>query len=137
MPRDGYSHRSVAEKLGLKPGMDIVILNAPENYFSLLTLPDKVTVDSSLGSNKDIVQCFLTTKKECEKLFLRLPKSIKKNGSVWIAWPKGSSNIPTDLNENIIREIGLKNGMVDVKVIALDSNWSGLKFVYRIKDRGI
>jgi hypothetical protein len=64
-----------------------------------------------------------------------LKSSLAQNGLLWISWPKRSSGVATDLSENIIREIGLSNGLVDIKVCAVDETWSGLKFVYRVKDR--
>ncbi len=83
----------------------------------------------------DIIHFFTTSSKTLEHEFLSLKNNLATDGMLWISWPKGQSNLPTDLNENIIREIGLKHGLVDVKVAAIDDTWSGLKFVYRIKDR--
>lgn len=88
-----------------------------------------------LGVKEGLILYFATSQKDLKEKFLKLKNSIKKDGVIWICWPKTGSNIKTDLNENIIREIGLKNGLVDVKVIAVDETWSGLKFVYRLKDR--
>jgi hypothetical protein len=67
--------------------------------------------------------------------FPKLKKSLDLAGTLWISWPKGASKVKTDLNENVVREIGLSNGLVDVKVCAVDEVWSGLKFMYRLKDR--
>jgi hypothetical protein len=64
-----------------------------------------------------------------------LKQALATNGMLWVSWPKGSSGVETDLNENVVREVGLKNGLVDLKVCAVDETWSGLKFVYRRKDR--
>ena len=68
--------------------------------------------------------------------FAQLKKNLAMNGCLWISWPKGASKIKTDVNENVVREIALKNGLVDIKVCAVDDVWSGLKLVFRLKDRG-
>lgn len=83
----------------------------------------------------DFIHVFTQNLKNFENEFLRCKKYLKKDGMLWISWPKKSSKVPTDLDENVIREFGLKNGLVDVKVCAIDEIWSGLKFVYRVKDR--
>ncbi|MGE0588162.1 MAG: hypothetical protein AB7O48_06275 [Cyclobacteriaceae bacterium] len=75
------------------------------------------------------------SQQDLEKEFIKLRDELKKTGMLWISWPKKSSGVATDLNENIIRDFGLTNGMVDVKVCAVDETWSGLKFMFRIKDR--
>ena len=132
----GYSRRSLVEKLGIKPGANILILNAPEDYNrSLGELPTGVFVASSLGSTLDFIQFFAKDREALEQNFPALKQALTPNGQLWISWPKKSAKIPTDLDENVVREIGLQNGLVDVKVIAVDEVWSGLKFVYRIKDR--
>lgn len=132
----GYSKRSLVEKLGIKENTTISLLNAPDNYKTTLgVLPGRVKKVSALQANLDFIQFFTKSREELQKKFPPLKKSLAKDGMLWISWPKGSSNIATDLNENVVREIGLENGLVDVKVCAVDENWSGLKFVFRIKDR--
>ncbi|HLJ30739.1 MAG TPA: DUF3052 domain-containing protein [Candidatus Angelobacter sp.] len=133
----GYSKRSLVEKLGIKSGQKIYIGNAPRNYDETLgTLPEKVVRAKALQGACDFIQFFSKDKSELESIFSRLKKNLAVNGALWISWPKGASGIKTDLNENMVREIGLKNGLVDVKVCAVDDVWSGLKFVFRLKDRG-
>jgi hypothetical protein len=131
----GYSKRTLVDKLGLKAGMIARVIHAPSQYESLLQpIPPGVEFVHD-ETPADFIHCFLT---ECEVLeaeFAHYKASLKMSGMLWISWPKGSSKIPTDLNENIIRDIGLKNGLVDVKVCAVDEDWSGLKFVYRLVDR--
>jgi len=83
----------------------------------------------------DFIQVFVRGKQELESIFPLAARMLTPNGSLWVSWPKGKSKIPTDLNENIVREVGLSLGLVDVKVVAVDEDWSGLKFVYRLKDR--
>jgi hypothetical protein len=132
----GYSRRTLVEKLGIKPGYRIALFNAPSGYeVTLGPLPENVITVNSGAHDLDLVQFFSASRDELERRFEMLAALIKSNGMLWIAWPKGASKIPTDLNENIIREIGLATGLVDVKVIAVDEQWSGLKFVYRLKDR--
>lgn len=132
----GYSKRSLVEKLGIKAGSNIIILNAPDGYDKTLgELPADVFVAPSLASTVGFIQFFSKEREELDKTFPALKQAIAHDGMLWISWPKGASKIATDLNENVIREIGLQNGLVDVKVIAVDEVWSGLKFVYRVKDR--
>ncbi len=88
-----------------------------------------------LGAQLDFIQLFVTQRADLKHRFKDAKKCLARNGSLWISWPKKASGTPTDLNENSIREIGLGIGLVDVKVCAVDETWSGLKFVYRLKDR--
>ena len=132
----GYSQRSLAQKLGIKAGWTIAVLNAPENYLELLAgLPDGVTIHSELSSDLPLIHFFCTKQKELEASFPAMRAALLQNGMVWISWPKKSAKVPTDLDENIIRNLGLASGLVDVKVAAVDAVWSGLKFVIRVKDR--
>ena len=132
----GYSKRSLVEKLGMHPGDKVHLSNSPPGYIKTLgSLPDKVAVAKTLQAPCDFIQFFTKEKAELEAAFPRLKKHLAKDGMLWISWPKGASKIKTDVNENVAREIGLKNGLVDVKVCAVDDVWSGLKFVYRLKDR--
>ncbi len=133
-----YSPRSLIQKLGIKANYKIALFNPPESYFNEIDgidLPLGVEFAQSLDERLDFIHMFTGKKAELEEHFKLLADSIKPDGSLWISWPKGSSGVKTDLDENIVREIGLKAGLVDVKVIAVDEIWSGLKFVYRLKDR--
>jgi hypothetical protein len=132
----GYSNRSLVEKLGIKPGHRIIILNSPLDYPEILgMLPPGSVASDRLEGTFDFIQLFTKERKGLEKIFADLKRALSQTGMLWISWPKRSSGIETDLNENIIREIGLDNGLVDVKVCAVDEIWSGLKFVFRLKDR--
>lgn len=134
----GYSKTSLIDKLGIKSGFGMYIINAPENYFEMLgELPYKAAVIKKISENKkiDFIHSFIREKKFLEENFPVYKRHLSYTGFLWISWPKVSSNVRTDVNENIIREIGLRKGLVDVKVCAVDEVWSGLKFVYRIKDR--
>jgi len=133
----GYSTRSLAEKLGIKPGTSILALNAPPTCPSLLgKLPDGATLHTRLGKTAAFIQWFVRNRNELEATFPRLAGALTDEGMLWVSWPKQASGVKTDLNENIIREVGLNQGLVDVKVIAVDDVWSGLKLVRRVENRG-
>jgi hypothetical protein len=126
----GYSGTPLTKKLGIKENFKCVAVDAPKNYFDM--------VDASFiktGKDVDFIHIFAKEFKTFSKLFLSNKKLLKKDGMMWISWPKKSSKVPTDLDENVIRNFGLNNGLVDVKVCAVDEVWSGLKFVYRLSDR--
>ena len=137
----GYSGRLLVNKLGIKQGSKVVFVNPPENYHTILgALPAGAKVIGVARALKlehaiDFIQCFSKTRADIESKIAALKPCLLPDGMFWISWPKGSSGVETDLNENIIREIGLENGLVDVKVCAVDDTWSGLKFVLRLKDR--
>jgi len=123
--------RSLAEKLGLKEGFKITIINPPGNYDTTLgELPKNISISGENGSF-DLIQFFTRGRKELEDRFPELMRRLSENGMLWISWPKGSPKDVVGLNEDIVRDIGLKHGLVDVKVIAVDNIWSGLKFVHR------
>ncbi len=132
----GYSSTPLAKKLGIKPGFHIHVSNEPKSYWKDISpLPEKVDAVDRPTGDLDFVHLFISERKIFEKEFLKKKKLIKKDGMLWVSWPKKSSGVASDLDENIIREFGLKNGLVDVKVCAVDEVWSGLKFVYRLVDR--
>jgi hypothetical protein len=132
----GYSKRTLAEKLGIKAGQRIVILNAPERYLDALGgLPANVGWVAAPAGPSEFIQFFCKSKLELRDRFPELKRALALDGMLWVSWPKGSSKVATDLNENVIRDVGLENGLVDVKVISVDEVWSGLKFVYRLSDR--
>lgn len=135
-PSAGYSSHSLADKLGIKAGMRAAILHAPDGYDRTLgALPGGVQPLDSLADNLDFIHVFVRERAALEAQFPDLKAALAPAGMLWISWLKKSAKIPTDLDENIVRDIGLANGLVDVKVAAVDANWSGLKFVYRLKDR--
>lgn len=132
----GYSGTPLIKKLGIKPGFSIALFNAPANYEKLLgAFPPDVTIHTALENNLDLIQFFTTERHDLAQQYPVLKSALKPNGALWISWPKKAAKMQTDLNEDIIRDIGLQHGLVDVKVIAVDEQWSGLKFVYRLKDR--
>jgi hypothetical protein len=132
----GYSGTPLVKKLGLKEGFTIFVYQPPEVYFDLLgTLPPDIVVKEKATGELDFIHLFVKEAKTFQKEFVKYKKHLVKNGMLWVSWPKKSSKVPTDLDENIIRDFGLKEGLVDVKVCAVDEVWSGLKFVIRVKDR--
>ncbi len=132
----GYSKRSLVEKLGIKPGATVAILNAPRGYHRTLgKLPTPLARKAPAAGPLDFIQFFTTAQRELERKFPALERALAPAGVLWVSWPKKSSGAPTDLTEDVIRAIGLAHGLVDVKVAAVDDVWSGLKFVRRVKDR--
>lgn len=133
----GYSRTPLAKKLGIKSGFKIMLYQAPEHYFELFTdLPEDIEILQAIGNeNVDFIHLFFTSKADLEEQILQYKKALKKDGLMWVSWPKGKSKIETDLKREPIREYLLSIGLVDVKVAAIDEDWSGLKFVYRVKDR--
>lgn len=127
---------SLVDKLGIKQNFRIAFLNTPDGYLKMLrVLPKDVEVNSRLVGKFDFIQYFAKSKKDLEKIFLKLKKHLSKDGMLWICWPKKGSETHGDLDENKVIKVGLANGLVDVKVCSIDKDWSGLKFVYRVKDR--
>lgn len=137
MNSSGYSGTPLAKKLGIKEDFSVLVLNAPEQYWHLFTdLPDNLNIEHGFGRDKmDFIHLFLTTQEEMLLQSGPCKEHLKPNGSLWVSWPKGTSKIQTDLNRERIREHLLSIGLVDTKVAAIDEDWSGLKFVYRLKDR--
>jgi hypothetical protein len=133
----GYSKRTLVEKLGIKPGTQVVVLGAPVTFSSLLgTLPTGATLRSRLPRSAAFIHQFARRRHDLMADFPRLARALTDQGALWISWPKQASGVDTDLNENVVREIGLGHGLVDVKVAAVDDTWSGLKFVRRVENRG-
>ena len=137
MPKAGYSGRSLVEKLGIKAVMNAAIISAPANYSETLgALPYGLKIKRSIAHGDfDFIQFFATSLTELANSIDTLKRAMKQTGMLWISWPKKSSGIVTDLNENIIRNFVLEHGLVDIKVCAVDEVWSGLKFVVPVKDR--
>jgi hypothetical protein len=136
MPQAGYSATPLIKKLGLKPGQRTIFINPPEHYFSLLgDLPVLEMVSIRQEGSADFIHLFCTRLSELELHFSELKSALKKDGMFWVSWPKRSSSLNSELDGNIVRRHGLMNGLVDVKVCAIDEDWSGLKFMYRLKDR--
>ena len=132
----GYSKRSLVEKLGISPGTKVAALAAPPTYGDLLgRLPLGASIHSRLPASATFIHRFARRRGELETDFPRLAKALHDEGTLWISWPKQSSGVETDLTENVVREIALMHGLVDVKVCAIDEVWSGLKLVRRVENR--
>jgi hypothetical protein len=132
----GYSGTPLPKKLGIKENQRIVLINGPENFHHELgTLPEGTEIVQRLSAPLDLVILFVDREKELAKKFPALAKKLSSNGMIWVAWPKKSSGMATDLIFDNVQRIGLDTGLVDVKICAIDEVWSGLKFVIRLKDR--
>lgn len=132
----GYSGTPLVQKIGIKPGHRIILRNHPPSFLKDLgSMPDGAELTEKLTEKANVIVCFTDRKAELQKNFAKLAGKLVQDGMLWISWPKKASGMATDLNEDLVREIGLHCGLVDVKVCAIDNTWSGLKFVIRTKDR--
>jgi hypothetical protein len=131
----GYSGTPLVKKLGIKPGFNIALTGAPTGYANELDLPSHVSINSRSAKPLDFAQLFVKSEKELKTKFSAYTNRLKASGMLWVSWPKKSSGVSTDLSENLVRDIGLAAGLVDVKICAVDEVWSGLKFVFRLEDR--
>ncbi len=132
----GYSSTPLPKKLGIKEGSRIALVNAPKDFqHELGELPHSAEIVTRGKKPLDIVLLFVLTESALLRDFTKLATKLVSNGMIWVAWPKKSSGVTTDLNFDRVQHIGLDAGLVDVKICAVDDVWSGLKFVYRLKDR--
>ncbi|HKY30426.1 MAG TPA: DUF3052 family protein [Pyrinomonadaceae bacterium] len=132
----GYSGTPLVKKLGIKDGFHVALVNSPKDFRKELgAVPPGVKFKSSTAKPLDLILLFARSESELAKKFLPLSANLNANGMIWVAWPKKSSGVATDLAFNNVQRIGLDAGLVDVKICAVNEIWSGLKFVYRLKDR--
>ncbi len=132
----GYSGTPLARKLGIAPSSR-VLLDAAPGELDLGPLPPGATVHQRVGKGSyDVVLLFAGDRARLGRRWPALTSRTTTAGRLWVAWPKRSSGVPTDLDENIVRDFGLRSGRVDIKVCAIDATWSGLCFVTRLRDRG-
>ena len=133
----GYSGTPLAKKLGIKPGTKLVVVgDVPTEYKSLLApLPERVTIAGKGKPPLEAVHVFVTKRAELAKHVEHLRKALVPDGYVWISWPKKASKVPTNITEDVIREVALPLGFVDIKVCAVSEVWSGLKLVIRLTER--
>lgn len=130
----GYSGTPLVKKLGIKEGMSMAVLNAPDGYWGLLgDLPDDLTTDGEPPF--DFIHFFTKERVELEQTLPRLRADMAQNGMMWISWPKKASRVETDITEDVVRAVAFANRLVDVKVAAVDNVWSGLKLVIRMGER--
>ncbi len=134
----GYSGTPLAQKLGIKADHHIALINAPDDFDGTLgVLPDSIVVQQNLKGDRplDVIVFFAVERSRLIKAWPDLKARLSPAGGLWIAWPKKASGVATDLTEDVVRAAGLKTGLVDNKVCAVDETWSGLRFVVRLKDR--
>jgi hypothetical protein len=131
----GYSGTPLPKKLGIIAGMRAAALHAPKHYTKLLGALGGARIGSQLAADLDFIHAFFREATDLEAAFPKLEASLATRGMLWISWPKRSSPLAGDLDGNGVRRIGLAHGLVDVKVCAVDDDWSGLKFVRRLRDR--
>jgi hypothetical protein len=126
----GYSGRPLPRKLGIKPDHRVLVLGAPEG-FAL----DDVSVRTTAGGKADVILSFHDRRADLARRMPKLRALMEPAAGLWIAWPKRASKLPTDLTEDVVRELALENALVDNKVCAIDETWSGLRLVIRLRDR--
>lgn len=131
----GYSGTPLTKKLGIKEDFIAAFVNAPAGFKRRLDLPANVVIKSNASQPFDFVIVFAKSEKQLRQNFSQYAARLKPDGMLWVAWPKKSSGVVTDLSFMNVQAIGLSEGLVDVKICAVDEVWSGLKFVFRLKDR--
>lgn len=135
-PRRGeaYSATPLATKLGIGPGKVVGLVAAPDGFQDLLLpLPEDVTIRNAARGHRDVTILFVRRTRELENRFGRLARTLQPGQSIWVAWPKKSSGIETDVTQDVVRQIGLSSGLVDNKICAIDATWSALRFAPRRK----
>jgi hypothetical protein len=126
----------LVRKLGIKPGARLGLLDAPDGFEETLgELPLGVVVRAQARGRFDVIVKFSVRQSELSRRLRGLARALEPAGGLWLAWPKGSSGVATDLSDGVIRQLGLAAGLVDNKVCAVDETWSALRFVHRLKDR--
>lgn len=132
----GYSATPLAKKLGIKAGFKIRLINAPDHYFNLFAdMPADVEFLNDAELKKNLIHFFVTNIDELESNIKAIKNEIEQDGMIWISWYKKSAKTSTDVTEDKLRSIALANGLVDIKVCAVDEVWSGLKLVIPVKSR--
>jgi len=132
----GYSGTPLPQKLGIKPGASVVVINGPKNYRKLLgKLPEGARLIDRLTTRLDFVHLFTDRRVELQRELKSLRRRLSDTGTLWVSWPKKSAGLPTDVTEDTIREVALPLGLVDTKVCAVDEIWSGLKLMVRKENR--
>src|SRR5882672_4153292 len=131
----GYSGTPLVKKLGIKSGFNIALVNAPRDFALQLDLPANVTINLKTRKPLDLALLFVKTEEQLTVSFGQYAAQLTPAGMLWVAWPKKSSGLATSLSFTNVQGVGLAAGLVDVKICAVDDVWSGLKFVFRLKDR--
>jgi len=132
----GYSGTPLPQKLGIKPGTIVVVIDAPDNYRKLLgQIPSGVNFATRPVGNTKFIHLFVKERRALQTRLQSLRQKIAEDAAVWVSWPKKSSGVPTDVTEDVIRAVALPIGFVDIKVCAVDDTWSGLKLMIRRENR--
>ena len=136
MSTAGYSGTPLPRKLGIRDGCRVLLVGAPADFAATLgELPPGVELLTPGTEELDVAVVFVLDLESLRAHFAALAAALQPAGGLWVAWPKRSSGVATELNENVVREYGLEQGLVDNKVCAIDATWSGLRFVRRLRDR--
>jgi hypothetical protein len=136
-PAAGYSGTPLAGKLGIRAGARLFLQAAPPNYRELIApAPEGVRTVRRIDAHTDLLHLFATRRAELSKALHRARGAMRADAVIWVSWPKKASRVPTDVTEDVIRELALPLGLVDIKVCAVDETWSGLKLVLRRSERG-
>ena len=134
----GYSGTPLPRKLGIKPEDRVALVNAPKGFIDILgKLPFGVEVVDTVaeGAPINVIVFFVRERSKLRSGFKRMARRLDPSGGLWVSWPKRSSGVVTDVNEDTVRNVALAAGLVDNKVCAIDETWSGLRCVVRLKDR--
>ena len=132
----GYSGTALEKKLGIRENSRIRLINAPENYFDLFTVwPDNIEISDDPRLKKNLIHFFTKEFSEYHSMLPLLKKEIEQNGMIWVSWPKKTSKISSDVSEDLIRNYAIETGLVDIKVCAVNEQWSALKLVIPLKHR--
>ena len=128
----GYSATPLAKKLGIKAGGRLFLVGAPDHYHELVApLPEGVTIVTELARDTNLIHLFTKSRDELDTELRRFLGVMNHEAVIWVSWPKKASKVATDITEDIIRDVALPLGLVDIKVCAVDETWSGLKLVIR------
>ena len=129
----GYSGSPLTKKLGIRSGMNLLVENAPRDYREILEDRDiSFTMSRRLSRRVDLIHLFTTSAEQLAKRLAAYRRGMKADGVIWVSWPKKAAKVPTDITEDVIRQIAIPMGLVDIKVCAVDEVWSGLKLVIRV-----
>ena len=132
----GYSATPLARKLGIGAGCRLYLRNAPDNYPALVApLPEGVKVVERIGADTDVIHVFATRRAELARALASSLAAMRADAAIWVSWPKKSAALASELTEDVVRELALPLGLVDIKVCAVDATWSGLKLVVRREAR--
>jgi hypothetical protein len=138
MATSGYSGTPLAKKLGIRPGARLFLHAAPPNYATLVApLPPGVRTVQRIDATTDVVHLFATARAALAARLRSARQALRDDAAIWVSWPKKASRVVTDISEDVVRELALPLGLVDIKVCAVDETWSGLKLVVRRSERAL